>query len=142
MRKQIFIAIIDWFLLLLTIKKLALAWSQSELIFFKIICRFYIHPFTINNMSFLTLIFLDKVYFIFLSFFSITKLHFDESKSSSSLCLFISHDNSICNHSKLFKVIYQIWFLSLKSKTSNKQFNFIIRSFSMECSCMGSTSWY
>jgi hypothetical protein len=132
-------------LLLLTILIIhAHAWAHllSILIFLKIISWFYIYSFSVYNMPLFTLIELNKFNFIFLGFLSVTKLHFYKSKSSSSLCLFISHHNSICYYTKLLKVVNQIRLLSLKSKTSYKQFYLVIRTFSMKSSCMSCASRY
>lgn len=132
-------------MLLLTILIIhANTWAHllSILIFLKIISWFHIYSFSVYNMPLFTLIELNKFNFIFLCFLSVTKLHFYESKSSSSLCLFISHHNSICYYTKLFKVVNQIRLLSLKSKTSYKQFDLVIRTFSMKSSCMSCASRY
>ena len=132
-------------MLLLTILIIhAYTWAHllSILIFLKIISWFHIYSFSVYNMPLFTLIELNKFNFIFLCFLSVTKLHFYESKSSSSLSLFISHHNSICDYTKLLKVVNQIRLLSLKSKTSYKQFDLVIRTFSMKSSCMSCASRY
>ena len=75
--------------------------------FYIVISRFYINSFVIDNVSFV-FVYRNNFVLAILCFLLIFKLNFHKTETSTSIGLFITHDNSIINSPKFLKVFNKI----------------------------------
>lgn len=59
-------------------------------------------------------------------------MHFDEAKASTALRLTVTHDYGIKHGSELLKIVDKVALDRLESEATDKQLNFIIRTFYLE----------